>query len=138
MLDPRVVESISMMMRNIPVMLGETETLRAVRGAPPAPGMATISKPYADRNISLIKFHRDLRFEDFAAFQVEYKRQYQSFRGKFIMIFDLQWVDWTTLETRTMEAFLQMVESMRDYRPTHILGICLLLPREYDWLIITF
>ena len=33
-----------------------------------------------------------------------------------------------------MIRFLEMVESLRDFRPTHILGVAILLPAEYEWL----
>jgi len=51
--------------------------------------MASFLRPDPDRNISLIKFHRDLHVSDFAAFEATYRDQYTYFHGKFLMIFDL-------------------------------------------------
>lgn len=77
------------MMNTIPHLMGESETLRSIRSSQSLPGMASFLRPDPDRNISLIKFHRDLHDSDFAAFEATYRDQYMSFHGKFLMIFDL-------------------------------------------------
>jgi hypothetical protein len=134
MVNDSVVATISTLLRNVPVMMGETETLRFIRQSDALPGIASFIRPDPTRNISLVKFHRDLQAKDFASFEATYRSQYTQFTGKFVMIFDLQWVDWTTMEKDVMIRFLDMVDSLKDFRPTHILGVAILLPAEYEWL----
>lgn len=38
------------------------------------------------------------------------------------------------MHEQVMVRFLDMVESLKDMRPTHILGVAILLPQEYEWL----
>ena len=134
MINERAISTITSLMQSLPVFMGETDTLKFIRRADALPGMATFLVPDETRNISLVKFHRDLLIRDFAPFEAQYRAQYTSFRGKFVMIFDLQWVDWTTMERDVMIRFLEMVESLKEFRPTHILGVAILLPAEYEWL----
>jgi len=134
MINERAIATITTLMQSLPVFMGETDTLRYIRQAEALPGIATFMVPDATKNISLVKFHRDLLKRDFPAFETQYRAQYTQFTGKFLMIFDLQWVDWTTMEREMMILFLEMVESLKDFRPTHILGVAILLPAEYEWL----
>jgi hypothetical protein len=136
--NPLVITTIKMMLQNIPVMLGESATLKSIRAANTLPGLASFSTPDPDRNISLVKFHRDLKYDEFASFEHEYRNQYTKFSGKFLMIFDLQWVDWSTMTEETMLAFLNMVDSLKLFRATHVLGVCILLPQEYEQLAFFF
>lgn len=87
--NPNVIATIQLMLRNIPVMMGESRTLQAIRSSETLPGLASFSRPDPSRNLSLVKFHRDLVDRDFESFQKEYRAQYTAFRGKFLMIFDL-------------------------------------------------
>lgn len=89
MVNERVVATISQLLRNVPLMMGETETLRFIRAADALPGMASFMVPDPTKNISLVKFHRDLKIDDFDEFERAYRGQYTCFQGKFILIFDL-------------------------------------------------
>jgi hypothetical protein len=136
--NPLVIRTIKLMLQNIPTMLGESATLKSIRAANTLPGLASFSVPDCERNISLVKFHRDLAFESFPEFEVQYRAQYTKFTGRFLMIFDLQWVDWSTMSEETMLAFLNMVDSLKLYRASHVLGVCILLPQEYEQLAFFF
>lgn len=89
MINERAINTITTLMQSLPVFMGETDTLRYIRGADALPGMATFLIPDPSRNISLVKFHRDLLIRDFGPFEELYRAQYTKFRGKFVMIFDL-------------------------------------------------
>ncbi len=77
------------MINSIPAMMGSSSTLQRIRDAECLPGMATFVKPDPAHNLSLIRFHRDFVFADFASFEANYRAQYSSFQGKFVMLFDL-------------------------------------------------
>jgi hypothetical protein len=134
MINERAISTITTLMQSLPIFMGETDTLRYIRSADALPGIATFMIPDPLRNVSLVKFHRDILIRDFGPFEEQYRAQYTQFRGKFVMIFDLQWVDWTTMERDFVIRFLEMVESLKEFRPTHILGVAILLPAEYEWL----